>query len=104
RSLSPVRHRPARFDRAPLPRLPTPSLHDALPISPAGGESPPDDDGSSPDPSCGRHDGAEPQADRPAPARRAAGAALRDLDHEQGDRKSTRLNSSHQIISYTVSR
>src|SRR3990170_5505624 len=60
------------------------SLHDALPISPA---SPPRaaargrDSGS-----CGV------RRPSPAPTRAAPGA----------DRKSTRLNSSHQIISYAV--
>src|SRR2546426_4503374 len=35
--------------------------------------------------------------------RRAGGAAGRDHDsHQHGDRKSTRLNSSHLVISYAV--
>src|SRR5690349_23263473 len=61
------------------------SLHDALPIS-----------------RC-RWRGA-PEAVRDAARRRSLAAALRTggLRHAAGDRKSTRLNSSHVEISYAV--
>src|SRR5438552_12830016 len=36
------------------------------------------------------------------PARATAGSAARDTPARRADRKSTRLNSSHQIISYAV--
>src|SRR5207244_6455516 len=71
--------RTATTDISPL------SLHDALPIS------------SAPDPARTSASHARPQAgdsDRPL---RAAGRRFADAD-----RKSTRLNSSHQIISYAV--
>src|SRR5258708_36161123 len=55
------------------------SLHDALPISPCGSRNN----------ACGR--------------RRGAGRRLRARRWQEcRDRKSTRLNSSHQIISYAV--
>src|SRR5258708_39978885 len=53
------------------------SLHDALPISVLGG---------------GARHGSEVEV---------VGETVLDR-HEHGDRKSTRLNSSHQIISYAV--
>src|ERR1022692_2855194 len=54
------------------------SLHDALPIS-----------------SCSI-------ANRPAPRRSTPGSSLRSLSAMSLDRKSTRLNSSHLVISYAV--
>src|SRR6266480_6386094 len=56
------------------------SLHDALPIS--AGRSPPRGSGRGP-------------VHRPSPGRRRRGSS-------RGDRKSTRLNSSHMSISYAV--
>src|SRR3712207_7962790 len=65
------------------------SLHDALPISRAG------------DAEAGPHGHRHGQ-----PVRRAApvrpGGELSAGDHQEGDRKSTRLNSSHANISYAV--
>src|SRR5438552_19190231 len=58
------------------------SLHDALPI-------------------C-RPDDVPGARARRRRARGGAGAALRPGDRGRIDRKSTRLNSSHQIISYAV--
>src|SRR3712207_8429758 len=65
------------------------SLHDALPIC----ISPADQTASSPAPPSG------PAARSPA-AR--AGRSRRAGRHRRGDRKSTRLNSSHANISYAV--
>src|SRR5947208_12488760 len=68
------------FNDPPTTEIYTLSLHDALPISLL-------------------HHGCErdrtPDRGRDRPGRRADGAGLED-------RKSTRLNSSHQIISYAV--
>src|SRR5690625_7730716 len=70
------------FHATPTPQLYTLSLHDALPISPTGNEhwtlAPEEADGSGADLAE-----AEPSA-------------------SSGDRKSTRLNSSHVAISYAV--
>src|SRR5690606_41802939 len=70
------------------------SLHDALPISPAAlraafrpGGGPP----APPDP-----------LDRHPPFRRRGGLLPPALPDRPGDRKSTRLNSSHVKISYAV--
>src|SRR2546426_8103237 len=61
------------------------SLHDALPIS---------------------HDISKIRTQRVAPARRLhsekPAARRRDADRASADRKSTRLNSSHLVISYAV--
>src|SRR5437588_6638883 len=71
------------------------SLHDALPISADSdlqlGQQSRDDDRGGPDP--GRY-GLQRLAQ---PGRARAGAGGRELD-----RKSTRLNSSHTVISYAV--
>src|SRR5258708_28220140 len=67
------------------------SLHDALPISAGGGDA-----------AGGRH------VPRVECRLHHAGAAVPSHrpnlrhQHDVGDRKSTRLNSSHQIISYAV--
>src|SRR5438552_11029766 len=75
-SRSPERSSYFFFNHPPPPDIYTLSLHDALPISPVH-----------------RH----------APAQCAAGAACCDgACRIKLDRKSTRLNSSHQIISYAV--
>src|SRR3712207_8542575 len=72
------------------------SLHDALPISPRGrgGEGP-------------GEQAARPQAERAAAAGRGAAGRAPGADPpprpgRAGDRKSTRLNSSHANISYAV--
>src|SRR5438552_9409177 len=68
------------------------SLHDALPISLSGERE-----------LC---TGYAVEGASPLPCRiMIGGRTWRDLDHDsarQRDRKSTRLNSSHQIISYAV--
>src|SRR5258708_31780854 len=96
-------------DTAPPEISPLP-LHDALPISPACGvrrprpvparwPRPPADHGAS---ACAE----PPPAAAPGRARgraaRGAGAARATRSRDSADRKSTRLNSSHQIISYAV--
>src|SRR5438552_12358178 len=68
------------FNYTPPTEIYTLSLHDALPISDV-------DRGARDDPRCEPL----PRQDRPWPGQ-----------HRPGDRKSTRLNSSHQIISYAV--
>src|SRR5436190_9884397 len=68
------------------------SLHDALPISAAR-------------PAQGRHHAAPPAQHDVRPRRRERAdrqGAVRDRAREDGDRKSTRLNSSHTVISYAV--
>src|SRR3712207_9233893 len=71
------------------------SLHDALPIS-------------GPAPALAAHParGAPPPGGEPAPAagvlRPAGGGRRRPALPDLGDRKSTRLNSSHANISYAV--
>src|SRR5207248_11036954 len=75
------------FNDPPPPEIYTLSLHDALPISRSWACCHADCDA---DPSC-----ATATASRAA--RRLASAAVVD-----GDRKSTRLNSSHRTISYAV--
>src|SRR5258708_25033000 len=49
----------------------------------------------------GRHHHADPLPEGSQAAQRG-GAGLQRGAHHPGDRKSTRLNSSHQIISYAV--
>src|SRR5205807_9195981 len=76
---------PFFFKRTPTTEIYTLSLHDALPISTQGLHR-------------HRHTGRR----QAAGARRRA-AAGRDRDQHLGlDRKSTRLNSSHLVISYAV--
>src|SRR5438132_8735469 len=74
------------FTAAPTPEIHTLSLHDALPILPAPALREPD----------------RPRPPRPAPASErpepVAGVAAGPVP----DRKSTRLNSSHTVISYAV--
>src|SRR5438552_7789857 len=80
------------FQPPPPTQIYTLSLHDALPISPPGSRAP-----LAP---------AAPRS-RPAPDARS-GRSISTLDGtfrlptRRRDRKSTRLNSSHQIISYAV--
>src|SRR5438034_9425796 len=82
------------FDITTTNEIYTLSLHDALPISDRRGDVP-----------ClpglpGRPAGLLPGRPAPAPARPdLAGGAVRA---GRGDRKSTRLNSSHTVISYAV--
>src|SRR5256885_7390009 len=66
------------------------SLHDALPISLAGGRG-----------AAGSARGPHARVRGPVPQERRA---RRQGDHaaDGGDRKSTRLNSSHLVISYAV--
>src|SRR5207244_11167849 len=78
---------PSPLQCPPATALDTLSLHDALPICrsmPAAIAADPDD------------------FLRLHPRRAAAGAGERQHAEDEGDRKSTRLNSSHQIISYAV--
>src|SRR5437870_13058650 len=79
---------PFFFHDTPTPDIYTLSLHDALPISRLEGAR---------GVARGRCGG------RPRPARPGLRARV-DLrrDPERGDRKSTRLNSSHVAISYAV--
>src|SRR5207244_9400192 len=91
-----VSHPTAPHARSPL------SLHDALPISrPARGRRPVRH------PVAPRARRARPlaPAKRSTPRRRGSAAECSIVRLRQGvlrDRKSTRLNSSHQIISYAV--
>src|SRR5260221_10429379 len=79
------------------------SLHDALPIS-RGEEREPRPEGSA----RGREREGAPRADAPrdAPLVRRRGDEPCDDERRRGegcgDRKSTRLNSSHTVISYAV--
>src|SRR5438105_12380200 len=76
------------FTDTPPTDIYTLSLHDALPISRAAGR----------DPGCPAQAPPAPAPPGPRPARprtRATAAA-------RSDRKSTRLNSSHEWISYAV--
>src|SRR5256885_11062747 len=66
------------------------SLHDALPIS------------SFPGPRDGRFSDVEFPARKTRSARRRSGGRSRASQHDWRDRKSTRLNSSHLVISYAV--
>src|SRR5207249_12047701 len=79
---------PSFFMDTATPQIYTLSLHDALPISPAGSGPPPAPDSA------------------PAPGRRSPRATLPCCPRCRGachrDRKSTRLNSSHVSISYAV--
>src|SRR5205807_8120054 len=88
-----LRHSPPSLPpRRPSTTQPSPSsLHDALPISerPHGGLHARTRDDRSRSPSSRLHD----QRDR---------AADRQRDRVDRDRKSTRLNSSHLVISYAV--
>src|SRR3712207_8044670 len=68
------------------------SLHDALPISP----DTPDDRVRTPDRRAQRRRG------RAVPGRQRDRGRPRQRPHRAGDRKSTRLNSSHANISYAV--
>src|SRR5438552_14866307 len=80
------------FKATPTPDIYTLSLHDALPISP--------DEPAAKPPICGRR-----LMRGVAAGRSAQRACERSSDWRRGarrDRKSTRLNSSHQIISYAV--
>src|SRR3712207_6987540 len=80
------------------------SLHDALPISdprvvrPVLGELPPQPARHRDRP--GRRDGVAVHPQQVRPAHRPVVGVLRPV--QQGDRKSTRLNSSHANISYAV--
>src|SRR5688572_33199800 len=67
------------------------SLHDALPIYPGLGLG-----------AAGLFRPLPAATCRPAPATGAASAAARGSGSASGDRKSTRLNSSHSQISYAV--
>src|SRR5207244_11488506 len=80
------------------PELSTPSLHDALPICQGIARPAHRPRGPGGDPAAQQLIlvGAGPNAYAAAMRRLARGL------HEQQDRKSTRLNSSHQIISYAV--
>src|SRR5256885_7251023 len=78
------------------------SLHDALPISPARGGGP-DPDGrhpGHPELHGARAGGGPGQGDRPC--RGCVCPGRHPLRDAHGDRKSTRLNSSHLVISYAV--
>src|SRR5207244_11379167 len=78
---------PLFFSHAPPPtQIYTLSLHDALPIYPAGRPS------------------AYQPMDRPITMRPPESTSItpRSRSTDRIDRKSTRLNSSHQIISYAV--
>src|SRR5690606_41404894 len=86
------------FNAPPPTEIYTLSLHDALPISPAGQRLW----------SAAAH-GPAGLRRRPAPGAAAAGrgragisATAGPLAPQPGDRKSTRLNSSHVKISYAV--
>src|SRR5437588_1901163 len=78
------------FNDPPTTEIYTLSLHDALPIS-AGRPAP-----------ARRHSEARHRRDDRTRSRRCA--LLRRAHHgaAPGDRKSTRLNSSHTVISYAV--
>src|SRR5690606_41204543 len=94
------------FTAPPTTHLYTLSLHDALPISATDSADPLRSPLGSPEPA--------PPGRTPPPAARSTGsrraeqrADIRRHSHdrrerEQGDRKSTRLNSSHVKISYAV--
>src|SRR5207245_10464026 len=95
------------------PPPPTPSLHDALPISHAAGVAEDATQHHTPQQRfepAGRRDVGTRRLDQYAVAharraRRLAGATVETQIHvlaELGDRKSTRLNSSHGSISYAV--
>src|SRR5207244_10840250 len=97
------------FTPPPTPQTPPLSLHDALPISAAlrGGSR------RLASPTNGhrhlrsRHQGVRRRNDRcqrarPADQGRGVPRPRRSFGLRQEDRKSTRLNSSHQIISYAV--
>src|SRR2546430_10488647 len=71
------------------------SLHDALPISQAQREHLVAPEGEA-------RQGVRDPDQRAAEIRREALADRQGAQHRQGDRKSTRLNSSHSQISYAV--
>src|SRR5688572_32288104 len=79
------------FDDTATTEIYTLSLHDALPISAGSPTSPP-----TRSPTTSRTTGSIPSTDPVATTR-----APRS-DASSGDRKSTRLNSSHSQISYAV--
>src|SRR5439155_20289023 len=83
------------FNATPTPAIYTLSLHDALPISSRGPRTcrhPPENDrGHADEPRAPGHDEGRPNPQR-----------LGDRAEALGDRKSTRLNSSHVAISYAV--
>src|SRR5699024_11311097 len=84
---SPITPLPVVFS-APAPtQIYTLSLHDALPICPAG-----------PTGRLGRH----PRCAAARAGHGAGGALASSRSRASGDRKSTRLNSSHVSISYAV--
>src|SRR5207244_11997237 len=86
----------------PTSELYTLSLHDALPISHQAGARLAQGAGGDQVDSTAGADGAD-DADGPGVGHcNAAAAGRADAGDGQGDRKSTRLNSSHQIISYAV--
>src|SRR5439155_25869380 len=77
------------FSRAPAPtEIYTLSLHDALPIFGGGRQRP--------------LDSRQAREDGPGGGRRQAAHRPADRPPFPGDRKSTRLNSSHVAISYAV--
>src|SRR5207244_8374124 len=84
--------------RAAAPQPSPLSLHDALPIFRQGGDGfriprPSEDDWER------QREGLRPN---PGDIARAQREILKEFWQPQPDRKSTRLNSSHQIISYAV--
>src|SRR5690606_40598301 len=80
--------------------IPPLSLHDALPICPAPATgSPVSDAHHTPHP---RHAATQPPRHAAGGFRRWARRALGPAPATLGDRKSTRLNSSHVKISYAV--
>src|SRR5690606_40664003 len=90
---------------SPAPEIYTLSLHDALPISllrPAGpaGDAVARVAGT---PRAAAHRGAPRRSRRhPSVRGRTSGSRRHGLRRARGDRKSTRLNSSHVKISYAV--
>src|SRR3712207_7493139 len=85
------------FNDTPTPEIYTLSLHDALPISPRAGPRrwTPAGTGSTPRTAPDIRTCA-------GPGRRPRGPRTRPPRSGPGDRKSTRLNSSHANISYAV--
>src|SRR5690606_41221405 len=79
------------FNAPPTPEIYTLSLHDALPISPERSTS-----------GCPRSRGRDAPAPRSRGTPRTRSPPSRRRRARRGDRKSTRLNSSHVKISYAV--
>src|SRR5690606_41580212 len=89
------------FHAAAPTEIYTLSLHDALPISVGGRASRADAAAAAGDAAL-RHDDSRGQERLRPHDRGRAEDAPRDPSPERGDRKSTRLNSSHVKISYAV--